>query len=373
MENLNKLYNNKYVFRRLLNGYKQFDPTRGSSYVLDILLFDSLQGIEVHKRVNVMRSLGSIEIIPMPYVTESSKINLIVSFTPDYNYQNIIDFFQTYEQYILDIKEIAEKINLFVVYVRTGEDFESDLKMKEKRYISFINETIKELSKKYSSIIKTNSRIIQAEVVISNLTLYYSDSYRQLTVAEYISKKVSSDGLILMISPCSEIQIEFLNRVRLNTIRNYQVFFPIPFNEYMPNIIYPMRPFPDEVEINKNVGYFNTFTYEYVSFYNSDYLSIKKEVLANLKSDKALNESLVNLADYANDLYDLFATNKNLNILRATDQALKCRWHFSENCEKKQGSNNEKLRCLRQKETGLGTKAQLAMHLMKNFNYLTRN
>jgi hypothetical protein len=327
---------------------------------------DKNLGIEVHKRVNVMRPLGLIEIIPMPYVTENAKINLIVTFSSKNDLKEIENYFLSYEKYVLSYKEISEKVNLFVVFI-SQSDNES---INDKKLCTFLNDTIKELTKKYTSLIKTNSRILQYQLTITNETIFFSDGLKQLTVADYMSSKLSIDGLILITTSCAELQPEFLNRVRLNTIKGNQVFFPIPFNEYSPNVIYPSRPFPLDVEIHKNVGYFNLETYEYVSYYNLDYILTRNEYLKNLKLKNPLK-----ITNYLTDLYDLFSTNRALNNLRATDQALKCRWSLINDCDKKKlnnYSNNEKQRCLNQRDYSLGTKTQLAMYLMKNFDLLDK-
>jgi hypothetical protein len=313
-----------------------------------------------------MRPLGAVEIIPMPYVTESSKINLVVIFTVDYNNKEIENFFKSFEQFILDIKEIAEKINLYVVYVKqTEQPKQPEQTEEDKKRCVFINDTLKELSKKYSSIIKTSSRIFFSELNISKI-LYNSESYRILAVADYLNKKLTADDLILIVSPCVEMQTEFLNRVRLNTVKGHQIFFPIPFNEYMPNIVYSIRPYPDEIEINKNYGFFNMYSYEFVSFYNTDYSHVKKKYLEEYST---LNSNITSNL-FPTDLYELFSMEKKFNLLRATDQALKCRSHLTDNCFLKQRENNEIQRCLKQRETSLGTKAQLAMHLMKHYDNL---
>ncbi|CAF0897050.1 unnamed protein product [Brachionus calyciflorus] len=374
LENLNKEIPFRYQFRDLLNGYKQFDPTRGSFYIFDLLLYDTLQEIQIHKRVNVMRQLGLLEIMPMPYVTENQKINLIITFTAENNYQDILRFFESYQDFVLEIKEIAEKINLIVVYLTTDNQMPY-----EKELFAYIGFQIKELTQKYSSLIETTSRIIELNVTVTKINLYFSESYRQMLVIDHVSKSVSGDGLILMALPCVEFKSEFLNRVRLNTIKNHQVFLPIPFSEFMPSVIYPsnMTYFPSEVEINKNIGYFNMHTYDFVSFYNSDYLESRMNYISSNKIvekfvDDVTLES-IKLYDYSIDLYDLFKSNPKINIIRATDQALKCRWYLMNNCDKPKSSNEEKERCFKQKENSLGTKSQLALHLMKNYGQLTRN
>lgn len=355
----------------MINGYKQLDPTRGAYYVMDLMLMDTFQKVLVHKRVNLMRQLGLLEIMPMPYVTESQKINLIVTFSTENNYQDVLRFFESYQDFVLEIKEIAEKLNLIVVYLMNDA-----LTLGEKEIYNFIQFKIRELSQKYSSLVETTSRIIEINVLVSNFNLYHSESYKQMLVIEYVSKTINQDGLILMALPCVEFKSEFLNRVRLSTIKKNQVFIPIPFSEYMPSVIYPsnMTYFPSEVEINKNIGYFNTFTFDFVSFYNSDYKESRNMFISkNGLSLPNNNTDLIKLYDYGLDLYELFNQNKNLNILRATDQALKCRWFLMKNCEMPRVSEEEKQRCFRQRENSLGTKSQLAIHLIKNFGQINKN
>jgi hypothetical protein len=363
----------QYEFKRLLNGYKQFDPTRGSAYLLDLILFDRRHQVNVHKRVNLMRPLGHVELMPMAYVTESQQINLIVTFTDDLTGEDIVKFFSSYERFVLDLKEVAEKLKLYVVYVVNNAENQNTTHTTW----TFIGDRITELTRRYSSLLKTSTQIEKMRLPLDQAA---SDGYRQLAVIEHVSPNVSIDGLILMASACVELKSEFLNRVRLNTIKNSQVFFPIPFSEYMPSIVYPAAnrttTSPDEIEINKFYGYFNTYTFDFVSFYNSDYMFTRAsylqkriEGLGQLKSGSQINAHLEN---YLDDVYELFRTNENIHILRATDQALKCRWHLQASCESEKRSEDERNRCRRQLETGFGTKAQLAVHLMKNFDKISK-
>jgi hypothetical protein len=384
VQQLNKPHHSsspRFLYERLLNGYKQFEPTRGAQYILDLIVFDTTLNVSLHKRANVMRPLGLLESILMPYVTETGKISLVVAFTLEHSQQEIDDFFQTYEQHGLDVKEVADKLTLFVVYLGCGSACVGQMRAKEELSFARIKQTIKKLNGKKSSF--QVNRIIEYRFNISlgaNASLYYSDGYRQLFVVEQMSQKLSPDSLVLVASPCVEFQGDFLNRVRLNTIRQHQVFFPIVFSEYMPNIVYPARPFPDEIQINKNVGYFNVDSYEFASFYISDYFKVRYELLSRLRSTTkqgglalldttTTNTSgLSTLAEHVLDLYELFATSESLHVLRGTDQSLKCRWRLNPNCLKSNRSSDELERCVSQNEKSMGTKAQLAQHLMKNFD-----
>ena len=347
LQNLNKSNNKKFKLIKLLNGYKQFDPTRGSAYILDLILNDN--NILVHKRVNAMRTLGLIEIIPMPYVTESSKINLVVTFecNKEFLFEEINNFFSIYQKYVLDVKDQAERVNLIVVYLFT-------LKSKSNNICSnYIEPLIQEqIQKKYSYLMSTTSRIIEVKI---DLNSTYSN--KQLSVIETISKRLSNEALILLADNCVELQAEFLNRVRLNTVPNSQIYFPIPFDSFLPQIVYSTKPYPVEIEINKYNGYFNRDSYQFSSFYNSDYMSARNSYLKQFNLNSITNVEQL-------DLYDLFqSTDSNLHLLRATDQALKCRWsnHYLT-------STYESNDYVKSKLNSIGTKAQLAMHLIKNYD-----
>ena len=49
----------RLTLKNLLNGYRQFDPTRGTHYILDMCLVDD-QSIEYVKRAELLRPLGKL-------------------------------------------------------------------------------------------------------------------------------------------------------------------------------------------------------------------------------------------------------------------------------------------------------------------------
>ena len=319
-----------------------------------------------------MRPLGLVEFVTMPYVTENSKITIIVTFSLEYDKSQIDSFFSSYEANVLEVSEVADKINLYVVYVKmdTSKNLNVSLRNEMEENSKYIKSLINELEKKYSSLTTSSSRIIQVEILISNYTLYLNENYRQLTATELVSRKLGPDSLMFVTPPGVEFQQEFLNRIRLNTIKSHQVFAPIAFYQYNPNIIYAKKPFPDEVDINKNVGYYNIYSFDFISFYNYDYINTRDQFIENelgFKNKLSLPR-VFNLADYVLDLYELFIKNETLHVIRSTDAALKYRWHLVDNCETKHYLiNNSKSfeRCLLQLEKSLGNRAQLALHVIQ--------
>ena len=208
------------------------------------------------------------------------------------------------------------------------------------------------------------------DITISNYTLYLNENYRQLMATEFVSNKLTPDSLMFVTPPGVEFQLEFLNRIRLNTIKANQVFAPIAFYQYNPNIIYVKKPFPNEVEVNKNVGYYNIYSYDFISFYNSDYMNTRDHFIENELGveNKSKLQKNFNLADHILDLYELFIKNETIHTIRATDASLKYRWHLVDNCQVRHylvnNSDSFEL-CLLQLEKSLGNRAQLALHVIQ--------
>jgi len=57
----------------------------------------------------------------------------------------------------------------------------------------------------------------------------------------------------------------------MNTISHYQIFSPIPFIEFHPDIIYANEVAHDEVDVNSNYGKYDEQNYNNIAFYIKDY------------------------------------------------------------------------------------------------------
>lgn len=74
------LYDNFDVlqYRRLVNGYRRFDLSRGIDYIVDLGFRNLHTGKEVIKRFEVCKPLGKVEFIPAPYVTENVRVTILL-------------------------------------------------------------------------------------------------------------------------------------------------------------------------------------------------------------------------------------------------------------------------------------------------------
>lgn len=101
----------KLKFKRLLNGYQKLDASRGMDYIFDLAFVDLVTGREVRKRVEVCKPLGKVEILPVPYVTENTRVNVILTVDSSKR-EAALNFL---EQYATDCMEKKYKTFLMVV------------------------------------------------------------------------------------------------------------------------------------------------------------------------------------------------------------------------------------------------------------------
>lgn len=163
-----------------------------------------------------------------------------------------------------------------------------------------------------------------------------------LSLVDSVVAKFGRDHLYLVIPHWAEVRPDFLNRVRLHTIRGYQIFSPIPFSKFNPKLT-QMPTQPPAFEVHKSLGHFDRHNYDVAGFYGSDYL-VKR---GKLGSDLLYHYDLVNV------YFD-----SDIHIMRAIDPSLILQ-HREKFCDHKM---TEKLysRCLISAKEGLASRSQLA-------------
>lgn len=197
-------------------------------------------------------------------------------------------------------------------------------------------------------------------------------------------KKCASDDLMFFIDVDMMFNHITLMRIRLNTIKYYQVYFPIVFSEFNPEVVYgdeynkfkgeilvmdsDLGKFADSAntnvtdkdlvnlkyskEINDDYGYFRQFGFGILSIYKCDFervggfdLSIKGWGL----EDVQLFETLI---------------KSNLTVFRITDETLVHKFH-SVDCDK----NLEKsqfLMCLGSKASTYGSEKHMTYYMLNH-------
>lgn len=233
-------------------------------YVLDIGLRDLSTGKEITKRYEICKPLGKVEFTPVPYVTENSRVTIILPIEEN-QITLALDFLNGYASTIIDRKE-KTFLMLALLY-----QYDSDSQGGNDPFIIIKNFATKTSNKHRNDDIKLAWVSIRLPTPQKQKT-YLITEYPSLNfaVVDLALKKIGLDSLILVLDPHVNITGDFLNRIRMNTIQNFQIFNPIPFRLYDPKISGGFS-----MEITKNNGHFDREEYRYVSFYSRDYVTGK--------------------------------------------------------------------------------------------------
>lgn len=345
VERLNERYQPQLRFRkrRLLNGYRRFDPTRGMEYTLDLALEVFTQkghSQVIAKRVVLLRPLSSIEIIPMPYVTEATRVQVILPITAreqDY----VGNFLDTYAMNALDTHD-----NVLLTFLFIYDPFDAQ-RVSETDVFAGVKAMIGEVEKRYGD---TKIPWISVKTEVPS----------QVKLMDIISKKHPVDTLFFLSSVWTEINGDFLNRCRMNAISNWQVFFPIHFQEYSPAIVYrDQQPSAAAASSFSSEGLrdgrFDRHVFDEACFYNADYMGARTKMAADILDNDELLESM--------DVYEIFVRYSGLHVFRAVEPALVqkyvqrvCNPRFSEDIYH---------RCVLSNLEGLASRSHLAMALFE--------
>ncbi|VDN05832.1 unnamed protein product [Thelazia callipaeda] len=359
-------------FLQLRNGYRLFDPVRGMDYIVDLIYRDTSR-IKIH-RVHLTRAISSNQLLnQVPYVKEDTDLTILIPVGSN-NEVGALRRLLARHMNLCHFSANENRQTRLVVAVRGVDPFA----------VRLINNDVFEL--------KMRCKSTQTETML--LTLKPS-SHRTLSAAT-LDEAVDLFGqqmIYLLLSPHADIEYEFLDRVRINTIKHFQVYFPLPFVEYHPQIVGAYEALQSMVDTNiknqagheveenqgvrapqsavvdsniymsklrdatfkriskplvihKNRGHFDFSDFSVFSLYGADFVGARSR----------LNDKSVLL-----DLSSLFLGQKDIHIMRAVEPALRLRYH-TRVCSSELVDLDYN-RCLLSMREGLASKDQLA-HLL---------
>ncbi|NXH09988.1 CHPF2 glucuronyltransferase, partial [Bucco capensis] len=340
LEQLNSRYQPLLRFskRQLLNGYRRFDPTRGMEYTLDLLLEAVTQKGHSNlltKRVSLVRPLSKVEIIPMPYVTEAARVQLVLPLTVQ-DLDFVANFLDMFAMNTLDTHDNALLTLLFIYHPYDAQ------RVNQVDVFAGVKAMVGELEKRYTEV-KIPWISVKTEVP------------SQVKLMDIVSKKHPVDTLFFLASVWTEINMEFLNRCRMNTISNWQVFFPVHFQEFNPALVYRGEQTSSSSTDFLRDGHFDRHSFAEACFYNSDYMTARTKLAADILDQDEVLESL--------EVFDVFLHYSGLHLFRAVEPGLVQKYALR-SCNPRL---SEELyhRCVLSNLEGLASRSHLAMALFE--------
>ncbi|KAJ2949392.1 hypothetical protein O0L34_g15306 [Tuta absoluta] len=330
-------------FNELLYGYTRLCPLHGADHILDLLLkYRRYRGRKmtaaVRRHAYLQQSFTGIEIRELPMgeapVEEPEMLSQLDKFSPDYE-----DFDESNQQQnsFFDFKQNVKdvlgnglmKLQNLPKVLQWGDGVEEEYPIYDRR-IHFIlplagrQEIFGRFMKNYEDVVLKTSEAVTLIVVLyldskspldyssaESLVKYYTDLYgKDIRVVQMGSttfsrgaalteglKLCSSDDLVFFIDVDIMFNFDTLRRIRINTIKYNQVYFPIVFSEYNPDVVNgaDFNKFSSEtLLVNTNLG-------KYVD--NSANTDRK---VTNLKYSKEINDDYGYFRQYGFGILSIF-------------------------------------------------------------------
>ncbi|CAG9791100.1 unnamed protein product [Diatraea saccharalis] len=427
-------------FNELLYGYTRLQPLHGADHVLDLLLkYRRYRGKKmtaaVRRHAYLQQSFTGIDIRELPLGEPPPVEDPEILSKVDINdYDDFDELSQRQQNSFLDFGKLnfkeaigngLEKLHKNLPKVFKWGDASSEEYPISDRRIYFVlplagrQEVFGRFMKNYEDIVLKSNEAVSLIVVLyldiksptdyqnsQSLISYYKDLYakdikvvtmgstpfsRGAALTEGI-KVVPEDGLAFFIDVDMMFNFISLRRVRINTIKYNQVYFPIVFSEYNPEVVNgeDFNKFKDEnlvintdlgryvmssetevksdrelanmkysKEITDDYGYFRQYGFGILSIYKCDFLRVGGFDL-NIKGwgleDVQLFETLI---------------KSNLTVYRIADNSLVHIFH-SVDCDK----NLEKsqfLMCLGTKASTFGSEKHMMYYMLNHPEVLWPN
>nr|CDJ87944.1 Chondroitin N-acetylgalactosaminyltransferase domain containing protein [Haemonchus contortus] len=347
-------------FLQVRNGYRLFDPQRGMDYMVDLVYKDSVTQITIERRVHLCRMVAGTQLMnQVPYVKEDTDMTIVVPVSDESEVLPARRLLARHARLCTAPAEETRKTRVVVALLpgidpRSATNIANDLEeLKRRCKRSGLESDMLQLQD--SSDEKAPREGKSADVRGGSAAL------------DEAIDRYGSGSIFLLLSPHADVQKEFLDRARINTIKHYQVFFPIPFVEYHPTISGmdveehevptdqkeardaalarlrdsspPRRKRP--LIVQKDHGRFDSLDFSCMAVYGSDYVVMRPKLLG-----KRL------------DLITAFLNQDEVHILRAVEPTLRIRYH-QKTCDSDLVEEDYS-RCMASKRENIAAKDQLA-------------
>lgn len=266
-----------FIYRNMQSAYRRFDHVRGMEYHVHLTFEDSSNlNALVKKSFEVVKPISLIQIIPSPYVTESTRISMIVPvFT--YRIDDAIEFIARYEEICMQNKDSTTLMFVLLYNSDASNKGESDAFYRLKNVAIATSKKIKNDDSRIAWVsirlpVEYDYSYRESDEMLSSL--YANQEILSLAVTDLALRKIGLESLVLHFSNVAHFKNDFLNRVRMNTIQGFQIFSPIGFMSF-PCKHTSLCNVCENCDVSQSTGYFDRRNYDVISFYTRDYVEGK--------------------------------------------------------------------------------------------------
>lgn len=279
-------------------------------------------------RFEIVKPLGLVEIVPSPYVTESTRITLFLTVF-EHQIDESINFVNRYEKICMENPDNTFLMLIFMYRVNSSNKGIDDVFFRLKNLALNLTEKYKidgsrvhwvsiRLPIEFSESYKPEDSVLN--------TIYGRNEILSLAVTDLALRKIGLESLVMLCSNSMIFRSDFLNRVRMNTIQSFQIFSPIGFMQY-PCSWSSICKECETCDVGQGYGYFDRANYDVIAFYSRDYVEVRKKlepILPIVRNDHDIVNLLGRSAIEVNTVIDMFVKRENsIHILRGIEPNLR--------------------------------------------------
>ncbi|XP_063431679.1 chondroitin sulfate synthase 1-like [Mytilus trossulus] len=348
-------------FKDLWFGYCRINPLHGADYKLDLLVTHcKLKGEEmtnpVRKHVYLHQTFREVEFIE-DLSTASSSIEYKASNSP-FTFISLGQGRQSLE-IIHFILPLAGKVPVFKRFMENYE--EVCLKNKEMTQLHIVVFNSESDSSSVKSVIGM-VRQYQKKYAGADIEVIFADGpFNRAKALDLGMSQLSENSLLFFIDVDILFNKDALLRIRYNTIKDVQVYYPIVFSQYNPSLVCSNSDSCDTkwTKLTSDHGYWRRMGYGMVSTYKRDLISVgglDTSIDGWGKEDVALNTKFV---------------GSNLTIFRSIDPRLVHVYH-QVICDPKLKTDQYNM-CKTTEKSTFGSQRQISNIVFSISDILNRN
>lgn len=260
------------TYENMQSAYRKFDLVRGMDYRVHLNFRDSNDKL-VMKSYEVVKPISLIQIIPSPYVTESTRISMVVP-TFVHRIEETISFIKRYEEICMQSKDSTTLMLVLLYNSDASNKGESDVFFTLKNFALTTSKRIKNDDSRIAWVsirlpIELDYAYRESDELLTSM--YANQEILSLAATDLALRKIGLDSLVLLFSNVVNFKNDFLNRVRMNTIQGFQVYSPVGFMQY-PCKFTSLCNACDSCDVSQSGGYFDRNNFDIISFYSRDYV-----------------------------------------------------------------------------------------------------
>ena len=228
MASHNTAISKQWVMKRLVNGYRRFDPLRGEEYILDIEIAQKVDTTQIPKpltppitetkRFHMVKPLNTVQTLAIRNIVDSKMIHFILPISSDVGSARLETFMKNFEKMCLVDKEHCF---LFVIMFCGKSE-------REQKKAQDIKERVEGLRLTFRG---SHIRFIQT-----------SKKFNRALGLDLGAKQLPSEALMFFCDIDIIFTKQFIGRCRQNAVVNQQVYYPVVFAQHNPDLVRQYSP-----------------------------------------------------------------------------------------------------------------------------------